>query len=173
MFRGGNAFPDLQGKNVSIILPWRWRQNAYPKHGLTSIRPYNIPFSLDKQRQAYTQKTETFSSETSVNIKQTRWNQTRIMFIVIAMRQISLGLENNVRQSLINDYGGKLQAKGRFQLTWNTGLGLSWSLLHIRDPMRWMNFFNLPNPSYLTRPWGFTQHLTEMSTRSENSVSGE
>jgi hypothetical protein len=37
----------------------------------------------------------------------------------------------------------------------------------VRDPIRRMIFFlNLPNPSSRNRPWGFTQPLTEMSTRS-------
>jgi hypothetical protein len=35
-----------------------------------------------------------------------------------------------------------------------------------RDPMRWINFFNLPDPSGRTRPWGSLRLLTEMSTRS-------
>jgi hypothetical protein len=30
---------------------------------------------------------------------------------------------------------------------------------------RWGEFLNLPNPSGRTRPWGFTQPLTEMSIR--------
>jgi hypothetical protein len=34
-----------------------------------------------------------------------------------------------------------------------------------RDPMRSLNFFNLPNPSGLTRALGFTQRLTDMITR--------
>jgi hypothetical protein len=36
----------------------------------------------------------------------------------------------------------------------------------VRYPKRWMVFINLPDPSGRTRPWGFTQPLTEMSTRS-------
>jgi hypothetical protein len=39
-------------------------------------------------------------------------------------------------------------------------------MLQARDPMRRMNFFNLPNASGCTRPLGFTQPRTEMSTRS-------
>jgi hypothetical protein len=35
----------------------------------------------------------------------------------------------------------------------------------VRDPMRWMIFINLPNPSGRTRPWGLLSLLTEMSTR--------
>jgi hypothetical protein len=35
----------------------------------------------------------------------------------------------------------------------------------IRFPTRSLNIFNLPNPSSCTRPWGFTQPLTEMSTK--------
>jgi hypothetical protein len=34
--------------------------------------------------------------------------------------------------------------------------------------MRWMIFFNLLNPSGRTMALGFTQSLTEMSTRSRN-----
>jgi hypothetical protein len=35
-------------------------------------------------------------------------------------------------------------------------------------------FFNLPDTSSRIRPWGFTQPLTEMSTRSrKNNISGE
>jgi hypothetical protein len=26
--------------------------------------------------------------------------------------------------------------------------------MRVRDPMRWMNFLNLPNASGRTRPWG-------------------
>jgi hypothetical protein len=35
----------------------------------------------------------------------------------------------------------------------------------VQDPMRSLKFFNLPNPSSCTRIWGFTQPLTEVSTR--------
>jgi hypothetical protein len=31
-------------------------------------------------------------------------------------------------------------------------------------------FFNLPNPSGRTRPWGFTQPLTEMNTRNIKTI---
>jgi hypothetical protein len=34
-----------------------------------------------------------------------------------------------------------------------------------RVPMRWILFFNLPNPSSRTMALGSTQPLTEMSTR--------
>jgi hypothetical protein len=34
-----------------------------------------------------------------------------------------------------------------------------------RFETRWGEMFNLPNPSGRTRPWGFSQPLTEMSTR--------
>jgi hypothetical protein len=36
--------------------------------------------------------------------------------------------------------------------------------------MRWMNFFNLPNPSGHTKALGFTQPLTEMSTRNRKII---
>jgi hypothetical protein len=35
----------------------------------------------------------------------------------------------------------------------------------VRDPMSWIFFFNLPNPSSRTMALGSTQPLTEMSTR--------
>jgi hypothetical protein len=35
----------------------------------------------------------------------------------------------------------------------------------VRVPMRWIFFFNLPNPSSHTMALGSTQPLTEMSTR--------
>jgi hypothetical protein len=38
--------------------------------------------------------------------------------------------------------------------------------LHVQDPSKQKNFVNLPNPSSSTMALGFTQPLTEMSTRS-------
>jgi hypothetical protein len=35
----------------------------------------------------------------------------------------------------------------------------------VRVPMRWIFFFNLPNPSSRTMALGSTRPLTEMSTR--------
>jgi hypothetical protein len=38
----------------------------------------------------------------------------------------------------------------------------------VRVPMRSLDFFQLPNRFSHARPWGFTQPLIEMSTRSRN-----
>jgi hypothetical protein len=35
---------------------------------------------------------------------------------------------------------------------------------------RWGEFLKLPTPSSRTRPWGFTQPLTEMSTRNNEII---
>jgi uncharacterized membrane protein YjgN (DUF898 family) len=37
--------------------------------------------------------------------------------------------------------------------------------LRVQVPIRSLNFFNVPNPSSYTMTLGFTQPLTEMSTR--------
>jgi hypothetical protein len=43
----------------------------------------------------------------------------------------------------------------------------------IRGPKKSMSFLNLLYPPNRTRPWGFTQPLTEPSTRNRKHVSGE
>jgi hypothetical protein len=50
---------------------------------------------------------------------------------------------------------------------------LQTGMLRIRDPMRWINFFNVPIPSGSTLSWGSPASKRNEYQKMKNNVSGE
>jgi hypothetical protein len=103
---------------------------------------------------------ETCSSETSVEFRRTIWHHIPVIqFFITTLARTSNPIKNCV---ILRKYTVYLGARGSV-VGWGTMLqaGRSRDLI----PMRWIFFFNWPNPYSQAMDLGSTHPLTEMSTR--------